>query len=79
MEEQVNKKLTEKQKRSELIKELKGYRKSDKNTRLYEQFYHKMFGTNLKSMPLSQLNDMILFIINNQISYENAYSRLKTV
>lgn len=79
MEEQIDKKLTEKQKRSELIKELKGYRKSDKNTRLYEQLYHEMLGTDLKSMSLSQLNDMILFIINNQISYENVYSRLKTV
>ena len=45
-----NKKLTNDQIRAELIKELKGYRKIDKNVPLYEKGYHKMFGTSLKTM-----------------------------
>ena len=53
--------------RDELIKELKEYRKSDKNVKDYEKQYHSMFNTNLRTMTVEQLNDMITYIIHCKI------------
>lgn len=53
--------------REELIKELKKYRKSDKNVKDYEKQYHSMFNTNLRYMTVEQLNDMITYIIHCKI------------
>lgn len=53
--------------REELVKELKGYRKSDKNVKDYEKQYHEMFNTNLRTMTVEQLNDMITYIIHCKI------------
>lgn len=53
--------------REELVKELKGYRKSDKNVKNYEKQYHEMFNTNLRTMTVEQLDDMITYIIHCKI------------
>jgi len=63
--------LEESELRSELLIELKGYRKLDKNVPLYEKGYHQLFGTSLRTMTSSQINDMLIFITNMRLCYEN--------
>ena len=51
-------------------KELKDMRKADKNVELYEQAYYELTGRNLYDMNIEQMNDLMLFVINQKINYE---------
>lgn len=68
-------KFTSNQIRSERLKELKTLRAKNSLVKDWEKIYHRIFNTNIRDMNEQQLNDLIIFIVNNIIAYETAFRK----
>lgn len=63
--------------KKELRKEIKGMISKDKNMKEYIALFEKFTGLSYKSSKLTeyQLNDLIIFCINQQLSHEREVER----
>lgn len=64
--------------RKDAMEQLKALRLKDKNVLLYEKMYHSLFNTNLRFMDRNQIDDMINFIINQQLVAEREIKEEKS-
>lgn len=68
-------KFTSNQIRNERLKELKTLRAKNSLVKDWEKIYHRIFNTSIRDMNEQQLNDLIIFIVNNIIAYETAFRK----
>lgn len=52
------------------LQELADLRKADKNVEVYEEIYYTLTGKKLDDLDINGLNDLIIFVINQQLANE---------
>ena len=52
------------------LQELNDLRKADKNVGVYEEIYYTLTEKKLEDLDMNGLNDLIIFIINQQLANE---------
>lgn len=52
------------------LQELNDLRKADKNVEVYEEIYYTLTEKKLEDLDINGLNDLIIFIINQQLANE---------
>lgn len=52
------------------LQELNDLRKADKNVEVYEEIYYTLTEKKLEDLDMNGLNDLIIFIINQQLANE---------
>ena len=52
------------------LQELADMRKADKNVELYEEIYYTLTEKKLDDLDINGLNDLIIFVINQQLANE---------
>lgn len=52
------------------LQELNDLRKADKNVEVYEEIYYTLTEKKLEVLDMNGLNDLIIFIINQQLANE---------
>lgn len=52
------------------LQELNDLRKADKNVEVYEEIYYTLTERKLEDLDMNGLNDLIIFIINQQLANE---------
>lgn len=66
----VKKERSRKPTKKAFLQELNDLRKADKNVEVYEEIYYTLTEKKLEDLDMNGLNDLIIFIINQQLANE---------
>lgn len=66
----VKRERSRKPSKKAFLQELNDLRKADKNVEVYEEIYYTLTEKKLEDLDMNGLNDLIIFIINQQLANE---------
>lgn len=66
----IKRKRNRKPTKDMFLQELKDLRKADKNVEVYEEIYYTLTEKKLNDLDINGLNDLIIFVINQQLANE---------